>query len=138
MAKKTDGVLKVTSLEDLKGYTQGEIVSLPGFSENQPFVVRMKKPDLMTMVAEGVIPNTLLKSSMEIFGEDSKPSDIFDHVDFLKDLLKVGTVLGKACFLEPTWEEFESSGMKLTFDQARELYTFAQQDVGKLTTFRKE
>lgn len=138
MAKKIDENLKVTSLDDLRSYTQGEIVSLPGFSANQPFVVRMTKPDLMTLVAEGVVPNALLKSAVEIFDGEIKPSEIFDHTDFLTDLISVGNTLAKSCFVEPTYEELESSGMKLTFEQAQAIFSYAQQTVGKLTTFRKE
>lgn len=136
MAKKVEETLTVTSLEDLKSYSQGDIIALPGFSPNQPFVVRMRKPDLMTMIADGVVPNALLKSAMELFGEDTKPSDVMDHTDFFSDLLTVGNTLAKACFLEPTYEDLESSGMKLTFEQAQFLFSFSQQEIGKLPTFR--
>lgn len=136
MAKKVEETLTVTSLEDLKSYSQGDIIALPGFSPNQPFVVRMRKPDLMTMIADGVVPNALLKSAMELFGEDTKPSDVMDHTDFFSDLLTVGNTLAKACFLEPTYEDLESSGMKLTFEQAQFLFSFSQQGIGKLPTFR--
>lgn len=136
MAKKVEETLTVTSLEDLKSYSQGDIIALPGFSPNQPFVVRMRKPDLMTMIADGVVPNALLKSAMELFGEDTKPSDVMDHTDFFSDLLTVGNTLAKACFLEPTYEDLESSGMKLTFEQAQFLFLFSQQEIGKLPTFR--
>lgn len=136
MAKKIEEALTITSFEDLQSYSQGEITALPGFSANQPLVVRMRKPDLISMVADGVVPNVVLKAAMELFGEDTKPSDIFDNTDFFKDLLSIGNSIAKACFIEPTYEDLESSGMKLTFEQAQFLFSLSQQETNKLATFR--
>ena len=54
MARKVEG-LKLTSIEELKKYANGTVVELPSFSEGQPFVARLKRPSLLSMVKQGKI-----------------------------------------------------------------------------------
>lgn len=51
---------QITSLQNLKTYTKGQIVELPPFAEGMPFVARLKRPSMLALVKSGKIPNELL------------------------------------------------------------------------------
>ena len=65
----------VTSIEELKQYSNGTVVELPCFAEGQPFVARLKRPSLLGMVKQGKIPNTLLVRANELFVQDGTGFD---------------------------------------------------------------
>ena len=59
--------MQITSLEQLQAVKQTEIVELPSFEDGTPFVVEIKKPNMMQLITSGKIPNTLLKVAMDMF-----------------------------------------------------------------------
>ena len=63
--------LKVTTFEDLQKYSQGVLVELPSFSESQPFVCRLKRPDLIDIVTND-IPNELMGVAYKLFQPDEE------------------------------------------------------------------
>ena len=68
-------ITTVTSIEELKQYSNGTLVELPCFAEGQPFVARLKRPSLLGMVKQGKIPNTLLVRADELFVQDGTGFD---------------------------------------------------------------
>ena len=58
---------KITSIYDLQRYAKGQIVRLPDFAEDQPFVARMRRPSLLIMAKSGKIPNRLLSTATNLF-----------------------------------------------------------------------
>lgn len=127
---------QVTSLEQLKQYSNGNIVRLPDFAEGQPFVARLKRPSILGMAKQGKIPNSLLVKTNELFvqsgsldtEENSMMQEIYDVIDLIAD----------ETFVEPTYKEIKSTGIELTDEQMMFIFNYSQQGVKALESFRTE
>lgn len=128
--------LKVTRIEDLKEYAKGQVVELPPFAEGQPLVVRMSRPSMLAMVEKGRIPNSLLVVANKLFmgGSDLDTG----NTDFLKDMNGVLKEICRASLIEPTYEEFEDAGIRLTDDQMMAIFSYSQKGVKALESFRQK
>lgn len=127
---------QVTSLEQLKQYTNGNIVRLPDFAEGQPFVAKLKRPSILGMAKQGKIPNSLLVKTNELFvqsgsldtEENSMMQEIYDVID----------LIASETFVEPTYDEIKSTGIELTDEQMMFIFNYSQQGVKALESFRTE
>ena len=132
-AKETE---QVTSLEQLKQYVNGNIVRLPDFAEGQPFIAKLKRPSILGMAKQGKIPNSLLVKTNELFvqsgsldtEENSMMQEIYDVIDLIAD----------ETFVEPTYKEIKSTGIELTDEQMMFIFSYSQQGVKALESFRTE
>ena len=132
-AEKTE---QVTSLEQLKQYTNGNIVRLPDFAEGQPFYAKLKRPSILGMAKQGKIPNSLLVKTNELFvqsgsldtEENSMMQEIYDVID----------LIASETFVEPTYDEIKSTGIQLTDEQMMFIFNYSQQGVKALESFRTE
>lgn len=129
--------LKITTLNDLESYSKGQIVALPSFAEGQPFIARIKRPSMLQMVANGVIPNTLLIKAQELFLEQAESFDP-DDSDMMKQMLQILEIVAKESLLEPTYNNIKECGLQLTDDQLMFIYNYSQQGVKILEPFRAE
>lgn len=127
--------MKVTSFEDLKSYSKGQIVELPPFADGQPFVARMRRPSLMVLVKSGQIPNTLLTAANELFSGGASSFDA-DKLDMLSDILGICEVIAKASLIEPTYEQIKEAGLDLSDDQMMAIFSYSQNGVEALKSFR--
>lgn len=133
---RTSKTEQVTSLEQLKQYTNGNIVRLPDFAEGQPFVAKLKRPSILGMAKQGKIPNSLLVKTNELFvqsgsldtEENSMMQEIYDVIDLIAD----------ETFVEPTYKEIKSTGIELTDEQMMFIFNYSQQGVKALESFRTE
>jgi hypothetical protein len=132
MAKPT--TLKPTGLQELSEYGKGTLVPFPDFAEGQPFVARLRRPSMLSLVKQGKIPNKLLSTANTLFANNS--FDVGDD-EAMKNLFEVIDVLAEACFLEPTYAELRSAGVELTDDQMMFLFNYTQQGVKALDSFRR-
>lgn len=127
--------LVITSIENLKKYSEGTIVELPPFGGGQPFVARIKRPSMMGLIKSGKIPNSLLSTANSLFtgtkvvhsGED----------DGLKRVFEVLDCICEECFLEPSWKELKENGIDLTDDQYMFIFNYTQRGVKALENFRE-
>ena len=124
--------MEVTSIEELKKSAQGEIVELPPFSEDVPFVVKLRKPSLLGLAKGGKIPNTLLAIVEQLFHsrgalEKANPSELYD----------IFTVMAKDAMVEPTYQELEAEGIELTDLQLLNIFNYTQMGARALEGFRK-
>lgn len=133
---KTMRQLEVTPLDDLKQFSQGELVEFPEFAEGQSFVARVKRPSMMVLMKTGKIPNSLLTAANALFGGTEE--DIEENPEIFKDILGVIEVLAEASFVEPTWKELEDAEIELTDEQYMFLFNYIQKGVKALESFRKE
>ena len=46
-------------------------------------------------------------------------------------------VVASACFIEPSWEEIQESGVQLTDEQLMAVYQYSQKGIDALKPFRK-
>lgn len=57
----------ITNLAALEKAANGEIVALPGWTEEQPFVARLKRASLTGMIRAGKIPNPLIAAAQKLY-----------------------------------------------------------------------
>lgn len=131
--------LKVTPIEELIKSTKGELVELPPFSENIPFVARLKKPSILAMSKAGKIPNNLLVQANDLFtngvgGVARKNSNDSTMMD---DLLVILDIICEESFVEPTFNELKQNGIELTDEQYLAVFSYTQNGVKSLENFRK-
>lgn len=133
-AYKDNKTLKITSLTELQSYKDGKIVELPPFAEGQPFIARLTRPSMLMMVKEGRIPNTLLTSANELF-QNGVDYDTEDK-GALSELFDVIDLICEASLLEPSLQDIKDAGLSLTDEQMLFLFSYAQQGVKALDSFR--
>ena len=117
---------KITTLDDLANINKGEIVELPSFDENTPFVARLKRPALLTLCKVGTIPNTLLATAQKIY-EGEKSGDIVKYGEVLH-------AVAKSALVEPKYEKVKDL---LTDEQLTAIFNYTQTGVLGLLPFRK-
>lgn len=127
--------LQVTPIADLKAYMGGQIVELPPFAEGQPFVVRLRRPSILSLITSGKIPNSLVKKASEMFAGGTQAFDVSDN-ESMQDVFKVIDVLCNAAFVEPTYSQLLENGIELTDEQLVAVFSYTQQGVDALSSFR--
>ena len=133
--------MQVTSLEQLKNIKINDIVELPSFDDGTPFIAELKKPNMLMLMANGHIPNTLLNVAMDIFqngkGQETIDKALNDPKD-LKVLTELLLVLAKACLVNPSFNQLQELGIELNENQLSAILTYAQGGVVALENFRKQ
>ena len=135
MANKNSNITKITNFSDLQEYAKGQVVQLPDFAENQPFVARLSRPSMLALAKAGKIPNSLLVSANELFAEGTGSFDPTKE-SMMDDMFSVIDVLCDACFVEPTYQEIKDSGITLTDEQYMFVFNYSQEGVKALENFR--
>lgn len=133
--KKTQ-LTNVTSIEELKQYSNGVLIELPCFAEGQTFVARLKRPSLLGMVKQKKIPNTLLVRANELFVQDGGFDP--DEENMMEQMFDVLELMAQESFVEPTYSEIKDAGIELTDEQMMFIFNYAQQGVRTLESFRTE
>jgi hypothetical protein len=129
--------LKVTSLADLIKYKDGQVVELPPFGEGQPFVARLCRPSLMSLVKSGKIPNSLMKQATTLFAKGGQSLTGMNG-NTLGEMLDIMDVIVEAAMIEPTYSELKENDIKLSDDQIMAIFTYTQQGVDYVKRFRTE
>lgn len=132
MSKKE---LKVTELSKLIESAKGEIVQLPGFTEDVPFFARVRKPSLLGLVKAKKIPNNLLVKTNELFVQDGTGFDT-DDTNMMEDLCNVLDVIAQETLVEPSYDDLKKNGVELTDQQRTALFSYSQQGIKALEPFR--
>ena len=123
---------EITSLADLQVYAQGQVVELPGFFSEEPFVVRLRRPSLLALTKSGKIPNALLSAANELFTGKQDKSDPVD----LSEIMGVLEVICESALLEPTYKDVVDAGLTLTDEQYTAIFNFSQRGIKALEPFR--
>lgn len=130
--------LKVTTIDELKNYAQGNLVELPSFGEGQKFVARLKRPSLMNLIKMGKIPNSLLSSANSLF--EKGPGMIATEGKYDEEItakmFDIIDVICEAAFVSPTYKEIKDSGIELTDQQYLFVFDYTQNGVKSLESFR--
>ena len=116
-------------------FEEGEIVELPEFGEGKPFIAKLRRPSLMALAKNGKIPNGLLETANSLFFSGVKESTL--DMDSLSNMFELMEVVASACFIEPSWEEIQESGVQLTDEQLMAVYQYSQKGINALKPFRK-
>lgn len=123
---------EVTSLADLQVYARGQVVELPGFFAEEPFVVRLRRPSILALTKSGKIPNALLSAANELFTGKQDKSDPVD----LSEIMGVLEVICESALLEPTYKDVVDAGLTLTDEQYTAIFNFSQRGIKALEPFR--
>lgn len=125
--------LKVSTLTALEKVRQGEIVQLPGWNEDEPFVARLRRVSLMGLLRRGasVIPNDLVAAAQKLYeGNASKSNATFEET------ARVYNIVIAEALVEPSLKTLEDAGIDLTEAQRDEIYLYALRGTKALETFR--
>ena len=123
--------MAVTSLDELKKLGQGKEVELIGWDSN-PFVCRLKRPSLLSLVSNNKIPNTLLNAAYILFNGAKTQKDVVN----LKEQHEIFSAMAEAAMVEPTYAQVKEAGLELTDIQLMEIWNFAQIGEQALASFR--
>lgn len=124
--------MATTPVHDFMKYADGIKIEIPGFLAEETIAVRLRRPSLMLLAAEGKIPNSLLTSVEELFEKGEK-----NKISF-KERGEIFRIVAMASMVSPTWEELQSAGLNLTDLQLLYIYNFAQTGVDSLRRFREK
>ena len=133
--KINENVLKVTTIDELIGYSKGQLVELPAFAEGQPFVARLIRPSLLDMVADGTIPNPLISTANKLFMSGVSSIDEKSEVDMKNFITLIDNICRRA-LVEPSYDLLEDNGIKLTDEQRAAIMNYVQHGVKALDSFR--
>ncbi len=111
-------------------YNATSRVQLPGWEETKPFTAVLRRPSLLTMAAEGSIPNELIGAAQKLFSEG------YDTALPLDQLGRLLRRIAAEALVEPTLEQLEAEGCFLTDLQLAAIYSFTQAGVRALEPFR--
>lgn len=125
----------VTSIEELKKYREGEVVELPSFAVNQPFVARLRRPSMLVLAKNGAIPNDLLTSANSLFEKGGQSFNALDET-MLTKMFDVMEVICEASFVEPSYKALKEAGIELTDEQYMFVFGYSQNGVKQLNSFR--
>jgi len=129
--------LKVTPISELIKYKDGQIVELPPFAEGQPFVARLRRPSLMSLVKTGKIPNSLMKQATTLFAKGGQSLSGM-NANTLSDMLDIIDIIIEEAMIEPRYSELKENDIRLSDDQMMAIFTYTQQGVDYLKQFRTE
>lgn len=127
---------KVTSIKTLKEYAKGQLVELPPFGENQPFVVRLRRPSMLVLAKQGKIPNALLNTANKLFLDKRKLDD--EKQELMPEMFDVIDVIIEAALVEPTFAQIKEAGVEITDDQMLAIFNYTQMGVKALERFHTE
>lgn len=123
----------ITTLEQIKDYNKGTVVRLPDFAEGQPFIARVRRPSMLVLVKSGKIPNSLLSQATDLFkqgasslGEENTVSDLYSIIE----------VVCESALVQPSYKEIKDAGLTLSDQQMMAIFSYTQQGVKALESFR--
>ena len=126
----------VTPLETIRLASQGNLVDIPGFGD-ETFTVRLRKPNMLTLLKSGRIPNDLMNTATEMFSGAKNGKKSYSGKE-LSDICDLMLVFCEACLVEPTYKELTDAGIELTQEQMQFIFNYSQGGVKPLKPFRSE
>lgn len=133
---KNEKVIKITDLQALEQYAKGEVVELPEFGKDMPFVARLKRPSMLCLAKTGKIPNKLLSAADSLFNTGKVDSDsASERMTNTYDVIKI---ICEAALIEPTLSQIEGAGLSLSDEQMMAIFNYTQLGVDALEPFRKK
>lgn len=127
----------ITSIAQLSEYAKGQVVRLPEFAPDQPFVARLRRPSMLVLAKSGKIPNSLLDTASNLFnGKANAKETEKEENNALGEMYKVLEIVAEASLVSPTFSEIKNSGIELTDEQMIAIFNYSQQGIEGLKSFR--
>lgn len=122
---------KVTSIAALSEIGKGVPVELSGWTEETPFVARLRRASLTGMIKAGRIDNPLMAAAQRLYeGPRSRANATFE------ELIKVQRLVVSEALVEPSEAVLKEAGLELTEQQVEQIYTYAIRGAKALEQFR--
>lgn len=119
---------EILSINELKKMAT-TVIEIPNFDNSGTIKVRVQKPRLMAMAAQGKIPNHLLSIVNDLMFPNKKEKKELK----VEDISKTYELHCRACLVEPSYEEIKDI---ITDDQMIAIFDWAMGKVSQLDTFR--
>lgn len=91
---------------------------------------------MLDMIKNGEIPNSLLDTASSLFAEGTQMLEDNDS-NTMKELFDVMDKLCEATFVEPKYSDIKEAGIKLTDEQMMFVFSYTQNGVKALESFRE-
>jgi len=128
---------EVTPLETIRLASRGKLVEIPGFAPGEVFRVRLRQPNLLTLVKLNRISNPLLAQILDAERRGVKPESGVTP-EQIRMKAELDDVFCEAAMVEPTYQELKECGVELTQEQMNKIVSFAQGGVAALESFRSQ
>ncbi len=103
-------------------------LDIPGFDGRQQITVKVQRPRILAMAAQGKIPNRLMTVATRVIGGAAKSKE-----PSIKDIAETIELYCQACMVEPTFDEIKDI---ITDDQMSAIFGWATSEVDELASFR--
>lgn len=118
-------ILNIQQLKELST----TVIEIPDFREEGTIKVRVRKPRIMSLAAQGKLPNHLIGIANDMmFNRDKKKKE--PHIKDASEMMKLYC---ETCLIEPTYEDFKDI---ITDEQMSTIFNWAMGTVNKLDNFR--
>lgn len=129
--------LQATTLDQLRQYSQGQLVRLPDIAEGMPLVIWMRRPSMLDLMAQGKIPNPLAHTATSLFSEGGKGVNSKDPKQ-MKELTEILHIFCEVSFVNPTYSQIKEAGVSLTDEQLMFVFNYVQKGNKALENFREQ
>ena len=129
----------VTSIKDIKKNQVIE-VELPGWGVTDTFVCKVKRVNLMDLIAKGNIPNPLMNTVINLFKGSaiSDEEDVLNSKESYKKYIEVSELFANSILVEPTLKELHENDIELTDEQRNIFYQFAMFGIKALIPYTRK
>lgn len=103
-------------------------LEIPGFDGRQRITIKVQRPRILAMAAQGKIPNRLMTVATRVIGGAAKSKE-----PSIKDIAETIELYCQACMVEPTFDEIKDI---ITDDQMSAIFGWATSEVDELASFR--
>lgn len=132
--------LKITNVNEIKEYFEGEIVELAPFENGKPFVARVRVPSLVEIYRLGKIPNTLIVEVKKYFDTLEKDENNNVAINFAdkraRNLMNLALKMADVVLIEPSMKELRGAKIRLSDMQLLSIYNYVDKKVSEMVPFR--
>lgn len=126
---------EILSIDKLREMAQ-PIIDIPNFDGTGTIKVRVQKPKLMSLAAQGKIPNHLMRIAVtKLTGKKPTIEKEPDELEKVKQTSEMIELYCFACLVEPRYEDFKDI---MTDDQKFEIFNWGIGEVSALDSFRTD
>lgn len=126
---------EILSIEKLREMAR-PIIDIPDFENRGTIKIRVQRPRLLAMAAEGKIPNSLMSiATTLVAGKPREDKKKLTDGEFIKEINDGMELYCMACMVEPTFEEMKDI---LTDEQKSAIFNWGMRGSTGLENFRTD
>lgn len=118
------------NIEEIKAKAVQEL-EIPGFIDGESITIKVQKPRIMAMMAQGKIPNPLMGTIQKLMKGQTTSTKDTDLVE----MAKVFEFYCKTCMVEPSYEELADI---ITDEQMMSIFDWAIGGIMQVDSFRPD